>query len=558
MTGSMLLNTDNEEIQDLPGVNAPRAGRREWVGLAVIALPCLLYAMDLTVLNLAVPHLSADLRPSSAQLLWITDIYGFLVAGLLITMGTLGDRIGRRRLLLLGAAAFGVASVLAAFSTSAEQLIAARALLGIAGATLAPSTLSLIRNMFLDERERTIAIGGWIASFSAGGAIGPLAGGLLLERYWWGSVFLLAVPVMALLLIVGPLLLPEYRDPNAGRLDLPSAGMSLAAVLLVIYGLKQLAQDGLGWPPALSMLAGLGVGLMFVRRQRRAAEPLLDLRLFANRAFSAALATNTLGFFVAFGALLFIAQYLQLVLGLSPLQAGLWTMPSGGGFILGSMLTPLLVRHIRPAFVMAGGLALAAVGFGLLTQVDAASGLAVLVTGSVVFSVGLAPVFTLAADLATGAAPPARAGAASAISETSSEFGGALGIAILGSVATAIYRGQITDAVPAGVPTQAAAAARDTLGGVVAVVGQLPGRLGTELLDAARQAFTQGLQLTFAVSAAVAIGGAILVVSLLRHVGAGPEREGQPEPSQDGGCCAGKVGVVKPAKAAHTKAREGS
>jgi MFS transporter, DHA2 family, multidrug resistance protein len=554
----MLVNTGDEETQDLAGVHAPRAGRRAWVGLAVIALPCVLYAMDLTVLNLAVPQLSADLRPSSTQLLWITDIYGFLVAGLLITMGTLGDRIGRRRLLLLGAAAFGVASVLAAFSTSAEQLIAARALLGVAAATLAPSTLSLIRNMFLDERERTIAIGVWIASFSAGGAIGPLAGGVLLERFWWGSVFLLAVPVMALLLVAGPLLLPEYRDPRAGRLDLVSAGLSLAAVLLVIYGLKQLAQDGLGWPPALSILAGLGVGLAFVRRQQRAAKPLLDLRLFANRAFSAALATNTLGFFVAFGALLFIAQYLQLVLGLPPLRAGLWTVPSGGGFILGSLLTPLLVRRLRPAFVMAGGLGLAAVGFVLLTQVDAASGLAVLVTGSVVFSLGLAPVFTLAADLAIGAAPPARAGAASAISETSSEFGGALGIAILGSVATAVYRGQVTDAVPAGVPPEAAAAAQDTLGGVVAVAGQLPGRLGAELLDAARQAFTQGLQLTFAVSAAVAVGGAILVVSLLRHVGASSERGEQPEPSQDGGCCAGKVGVMKAAKVAQTEAREGS
>jgi MFS transporter, DHA2 family, multidrug resistance protein len=525
-------------------VDPPRATRREWIGLAVIALPCLLYAMDLTVLNLAVPHLSADLRPSSAQLLWIVDIYGFLVAGLLITMGTLGDRIGRRRLLLGGAGAFGVASVLAAFSTSAEQLIAARALLGVAGATLAPSTLSLIRNMFLDERQRTFAIGVWIASFSAGGAIGPLAGGVLLERYWWGSVFLLAVPVMALLLVAGPLLLPEYRDPEAGRLDLASAGLSLAAVLLVIYGLKQLAQDGLGWPPALSILAGLAVGVRFARRQQTSAEPLLDLSLFANRAFSAALATNILGFFVAFGAFLFIAQYLQLVLGLSPLQAGLWTLPSAGGFIVGSLLTPPLVHRVRPALVMAGGLALAAVGFGLLTQLNSASGLAVLVPGSVVFSLGLAPVFTLATDLAVGAAPPQRAGAASAISETSSEFGGALGIAILGSVATAIYRSQVTDAVPAGVPPQAAAAARDTLGGVVAVTGQLPGRFRVELLDAAREAFTQGLQLTFAISAAVAVGIAILVVSLLRHVGAGSERERQPEPSPDWPC-AGKVGAVK-------------
>jgi DHA2 family multidrug resistance protein-like MFS transporter len=541
----------------LNSVTTPRAGRREWIGLAVIALPCLLYSMDLTVLFLAVPHLSADLQPSGAQLLWITDIYGFLLAGSLITMGTLGDRIGRRRLLLIGAAAFGAASILAAFSTSAELLIAARALLGVAGATLAPSTLSLLRSMFQDPRQRTLAIAVWITSFSAGAAIGPLAGGVLLERFWWGSVFLLAVPVMALLLAVGPVLLPESRDPNAGRLDLGSAGMSLAAVLLVIWGLKQLAQDGLGLPPALSILAGLGVGVAFVRRQQTLADPLLDLRLFRSPAFSAALATNILDFFVAFAALLFIAQYLQLVLGLSPLQAGLWTLPSSLGFIVGSLLTPLLVRRARPAFVMAAGMVLAAVGFGLLTQLDG-TGLAVLVIGSVVFSLGSAPMTTLATDLMVGTAPPERAGAASGISETSSELGGALGIAILGSIGTAVYRGQMTDAVPAAVQGEPAAAARDTLGGAVAAAGQLPDQLGAALLDAAREAFTQGVQLSFAISAAVAIGIAILVAALLRHVGAGSEPEEQPAPSQDGSCCAGKVGVVRISEAARAKAQEGS
>ncbi len=387
-----------------------QAGRREWTGLAVLSLPCLLYAMDLTVLNLAVPHLSADLRPSSTQLLWIVDIYGFLVAGSLVTMGTLGDRIGRRRLLLIGAAAFGAALLVAAWSTSAEMLIAARALLGLAGATVAPSTLSLIRNMFLDPRQRTVAISVWITSFSVGGAIGPLLGGVLLQWFWWGSVFLLAVPVMALLLVLGPLLLPEFRDPQPGRLDLPSAALSVAAVLAVIYGLKQLAQDGLGWPPALSILAGLAVGVVFVRRQHRLADPLLDLRLFRHPAFAASLTTNLLSFFVGFGALLFIAQYLQLVLGLSPLAAGLWMLPSSGGFILGSLVTPLLVRRVRPAVVMAAGMALAAVGLGLFTRLDSTAGLTLLVTGSVVFSLALAPVDTVATDLAVGAAPPERAG----------------------------------------------------------------------------------------------------------------------------------------------------
>ncbi|HET7875964.1 MAG TPA: MFS transporter, partial [Methylomirabilota bacterium] len=291
------------------------ATRREWIGLAVIALPCLLYSMDLTVLNLAVPHLSADLRPTGAQLLWIVDIYGFLVAGSLITMGTLGDRIGRRRLLLIGAAAFGAASVLAAFSRTAEMLIASRALLGVAGATLAPSTLSLIRNMFLDPEERTVAIGVWVTSFSVGGAIGPLVGGVLLEYFWWGSVFLLAVPVMVLLLLAGPRLLPEFRDPGASRLDPVSAGQSLAAVLLVIYGLKRVAEHGPAWGPAVVVAAGLLVGAAFVRRQRRLADPLIDLTLFGSPAFTIALLTYTLGTFVAFGVYIFIAQYLQLVLG---------------------------------------------------------------------------------------------------------------------------------------------------------------------------------------------------------------------------------------------------
>ena len=292
-----------------------RAGRREWIGLAVIALPCLLYSMDLTVLFLAVPELSADLRPSSSQLLWITDVYGFLLAGLLITMGTLGDRIGRRRLLLIGATAFGAASVLAAFSTSAEMLIAARALLGVAGATLAPSTLSLVRNMFLDPAQRTLAVGVWITSFSAGAAIGPLIGGALLHFFWWGSVFLAAVPVMALLLVLGPLLLPEFRDPEAGRLDVASAGLSLAAVLAVVYGFKQISQGGLGWSPAFAIVAGVAAALLFLRRQRTISYPLLELRLFRAPAFSTSVAAMCAAVFVMAGIFLFVAQYLQLVRG---------------------------------------------------------------------------------------------------------------------------------------------------------------------------------------------------------------------------------------------------
>jgi DHA2 family multidrug resistance protein-like MFS transporter len=523
--------------QQVPA-GAARAGRREWIGLAVLALACLLYAMDLTVLHLAVPALSEDLRPSSTQLLWITDIYGFMVAGFLVTMGTLGDRIGRRRLLLSGAAAFGLVSVAAAFSTSPEMLIASRALLGIAGATLAPSTLSLIFSMFQDPRQRTTAIGVWITSFSAGGAIGPVVGGVLLEHFWWGSVFLLTLPVMALLLVLGPRVLPEYRDPGAERLDLVSAALLLVAVLVATFGVKEIAQDGLSWPVVSSILAGLVVGVIFVRRQLRLADPMIDPRLFRIPAFNAALATNLLGIFIAVGYFLFVAQYLQLVLGLSPLRAGLWSLPSAAALIIGSNLAPHLLRRVRPAYVIGTGLALAAVGLGVLTRVGGSADLAILVTASFVVSLGLAPVFTATTDLIVGSAPPERAGAASGISETGSELGGALGIAILGSIGVAIYRSRLADSLPAGIPSQAEVVARDTLGGAVGVAQQLPAGAGAALLATARDAFTTGLQVTAGISAVVAIGIAVLATVTLRGVprtseAAAPEQPAAaPEPTR--------------------------
>jgi DHA2 family multidrug resistance protein-like MFS transporter len=495
------------------------AGRREWIGLGVLALACLLYVMDLTVLHLAVPSISEDLHPSSAQLLWIIDIYGFMVAGFLVTMGTLGDRIGRRKLLLVGAAAFGVVSLLAAFSTSAEMLILSRALLGIAGATLAPSTLSLIFSMFRDSRQRGIAIAVWISAFSAGSAVGPILGGILLEHFWWGSVFLLALPVMGLLLVLGPIVLPEYRDPNAGRLDLASAAMSLVAVLTVIFGLKQIAQDGIGWLPLGSIAVGLVIGAFFVRRQLALDDPIVDFRLFRLPAFSASLAINFLSIFVAVGYFLFVAQYLQLVVGLSPLTAGLWSVPSAIGFIVGSNVAPRIVRRLRAAHVIGGGLAVAAVGLAILSRIDGAAGLPLVLVGSVVVSLGLAPVLTLTTELIVGSAPPERAGAASGLSETGTELGGALGISILGSLGIAIYRSGVTDSLPGGVPETAAVVARDTLGGAVAVAAELPGRLGPALLDAARDAFVDGMRVVTAISAGLAIVVAIVAVTLLRSVG---------------------------------------
>ena len=502
-----------------------KATRREWIGLAVIALPCLLYSMDLTVLYLAVPSLSADLAPTGPQLLWIVDIYGFLLAGSLITMGGLGDRIGRRRLLLLGATAFGIASVIAAFSQSAAMLIATRAILGIAGATLAPSTLSLIRNMFHDAKERTFAIGIWAASYSVGAAIGPPLGGVLLEYFWWGSVFLINVPVMLALLVLGPRLLPEFRDPNPKRLDIISAALSVAAVLAVIYGLKEIAQHGVAMPSVLAIVAGVILGAAFVRRQQRLADPLIELRLFRTPAFTAALSINTLSLLTAFGIFLFVAQYLQLVLGLSPLQAGLWTIPSSLGFVIGSMSAPLVARRLGTTRAVAAGLILSALGFAVLMRVGPTTGLPLLVTGHFILALGMAPVVTLATDIIVGAAPPERAGAASAISETGAELGGALGIAVLGSIGAAVYRHAMTNAIPNGIGADAAEAARGTLGGAVAVAGALPGDAGALLLGSARDAFTHSLQVTAAVGLVVSAGLAILALLTLRPRPATVERQ---------------------------------
>ncbi|HVF40464.1 MAG TPA: MFS transporter [Gemmatimonadaceae bacterium] len=498
---------------------APKlAGRREWIGVSVLTLPCLLLAMDLTVLHLAVPALSADLSPTSSQLLWIVDIYGFLIAGSLITMGTLGDRIGRRRLLLIGAAAFGIASAMAAFSKSAEMLIATRALLGVAGATLMPSTLALIRNMFHDPRQRTVAIAIWLNSFMAGGALGPLLGGVMLEHFWWGSVFLLNVPVMVLLLVLGPLLLPENRDPNAGRLDLLSAALSLIAMLAIIYGIKKTAQDGLGLAPMTSIVAGLVLATVFVIRQRSLTDPLIDLRLFQVPAFSASVCTQLVSLTAMAGIYLFVSQYMQLVIGLSPLEAGLWTLPWTVAGMIASMLTPALARRVRPAYVMGAGLLLAAIGMAVLTQIGGYPGLGIVLASFIIIPVGLNPAMTLTTDLIMSVAPPDRAGAASAISETSSELGLALGMAILGSVGTASYR-QIMDADELrGLPADAAEAARSTLGGAVETGARIGGQTGTELIATARDAFAQSLELVASISALVVLTMAIVAVAMLRRV----------------------------------------
>lgn len=495
-----------------------RAGTREWTALAVLALPALLITLDSTVLHLAVPHLSASLHPSGLQLLWAVDVYSFLIASLLIIAGTLGDRIGRRRLLLIGASGFGVASLLTAFSGSAEMLIVSRALLGIAGATLMPSSMSLIRNMFLDDRQRSVAFSIWIACFLVGGAIGPLVGGAMLEHFWWGSVFLLSVPAMVLLLILGPVLLPEYRDPDPGRIDFASVGMLVLSLLATVYGLKKLAGDGIAVLPALLLLAGLVLGAFFVVRQRRLTHPLIEMGLFRERTFSASVATMGLALFVMSGSQFFIAQYLQMVVGLSPLEAGLSSLPGSVGGVAGALLAPVALRWMRPATAMAVGLAIAVVGFAVLTQVDTENGLVPVMIALGLLNFGVGPTIVLGTDMMIASAPPEKAGAVSAISETCHELGLGMGIAILGSAGTAVYRHQVSEDLPAGLPEGAASAIGDTIGSAVDEVGRLPEHLGSAALDAAREAFTQGMLVVSIACTALTVLTVLTVTLRLRSV----------------------------------------
>ncbi|RPK86004.1 MULTISPECIES: MFS transporter [Streptomyces] len=493
-----------------------RAGAREWGGLAVLSLPTVLLGLDVTVLYLALPSLSEDLRPSGTQELWIMDAYGFMIAGFLLTMGTLGDRIGRRRLLMIGAVSFGAVSVLAACSTSADMLIATRAALGIAGATLMPSTLALISNMFADLRQRSLAIGVWATSFALGMALGPVVGGVMLDHFWWGSVFLLAVPVAIVLLVATPALIPEYRAPRSGRFDLLSVTLSLIAILPVVYAVKRFAKDGPDGPTVAAAVIGLVFAVLFVRRQGTLVSPLLDVRLFTDRTFSSALSVLLIGLVGVGGSMLLITQQLQLVEGLPPVEAGLWMGPPALLMFLAAIGSPLVARRVPPGVVVAAALALSTVGYVLLALVDASGGIALMVIGFGLVYLGLGAIAALGTDLVVGAAPAEKAGSASAMSETVQELGLALGVAILGSTATAVYRGRVDKEIPAGTPSEVAGVAGDSLAGAVASAQRMP----AGWLDVAKEAATSGMNTAMAVAAVCTLALSFLSAVVLRHVGA--------------------------------------
>ncbi|MEU6423111.1 MFS transporter [Streptomyces spiralis] len=489
---------------------APRAGRREWTALGVLMLPLLLVSMDVSVLYFAIPAISADLEPSGTQQLWIFDIYAFVLAGLLMTMGSLGDRIGRRRLLLIGAAAFGAASLTAAYANSAETLIAARAVLGIGGATLMPSTMALVRTMFTDPAQRAKAIGIWSGVMTGGIALGSVLSGVLVQYFWWGSVFLVNLPAMVLLLVLGPVLLPESKNPEPGRFDLLSVPLSMAAVLPVIYGLKEIPSEGVHPLYVVSIAVGLLFAALFVHRQRTAAAPMISPALFRGRGFAPAILLNLVSAFAMMGSAFFTTQYLQSVLGKSALEAALWALlPSVPIGMAAPVATQLVQKGVNRAYVVAAGFGIAATGYVMLALAGTDSLVLVLVACGVLAS-GIVMVMSQMTDLALGAAPVERAGAASSLLETGQEFGGALGMAVLGSVGTAIYRHEIPSAAPAP--------AHETLGGALAVAGQLPGRAGEALVTAARAAFTDGMRGAAVAAAAVLVVAAIAAATTLRRV----------------------------------------
>ncbi|MCM1938677.1 MFS transporter [Streptomyces sp. G3] len=484
-----------------------RPGR--WLALSVLVLAVLLVAVDATVLGLATPYISEDLAPSGTQLLWIGDVYSFVIAGLLVSMGSLGDRIGRKRILLVGATAFGAISVLNAYAHTPEVMILARALLGVAGATLMPATLALIRNLFHDPRERSLAVGIWGAAASAGAAVGPVVGGFLLEHFWWGSVFLINLPVMAVLVVVGVKMLPESRNPNPGPWDLLSVVLSLIGMVGVVYAVKETAAHGFAWATLGAGLLGAAALYGFVRRQLTMPVPLLDMRLFRNRGFSGAVLADLLTILGLSGLVFFLSQYLQLVQGRRPFEAGLAELPAAVGAVVAGLIAGRAARRFSVRAVVSGGLAAVGLALAALTVIGQHTGYPLLGTALLVVGLGAGFAFTVTADVILSSVPGEQAGAASAVSETAYELGAALGIAVLGSIVTGVYR-DFTG--PAGTPD----AAHESLGGAVEAAAHLPGPTGQALLDSARQAFVDGLTLAAGVGAAVLLAAAAAAWFLLR------------------------------------------
>lgn len=502
--------TQEIEIANREGT---KVGWRGWAALVVLMLPVLLVSVDNTVLSFALPEIAADLAPSSVEQLWIVDAYPLVLAGLLVTMGTLGDRFGRRRMLLIGATGFAIVSVIAAFAPSASALIAARAAMGVFGAMLMPSTLSLLRSIFTHRDQRRLAIAVWASMFSAGAAIGPVVGGVLLEHFAWGSVFLMSAPVLLPLLVFAPMLVPESRDPHPGRLDPLSIVLSMATMLPIVYAIKELAVYGFGPLPVVLFLAGITFGVLFVRRQLASPSPMLDMRLFRRGRFSGALLVNLLSVIALVGFLFFASQHVQLVLGLSPLESGLALVPGMAAMIASGLLVVPIARRVAARVVVPVALAMSAAAYLLVSTLTASEDVTPLMIAFVMLGLGIGAAETVSNDLILATVPPSKAGAASAVSETAYELGAVLGTTVLGGILTAIYRTGLV--VPDGVDAASAEAARETLASAAQAAAALPGVVGDALWSAAVVAFESGVVVTALIGAALVVVAGVIAATTL-------------------------------------------
>ncbi|MEU6719660.1 MFS transporter [Nonomuraea sp. NPDC046802] len=491
---------------------------QKWGTMAIASVGGLVISIDLTALHLAIPRLVTDLRPSATQILWIADGYAFALAGLLITMGWLGDHIGRKRLFLIGVGAFAAASTLTAYAPNAELLIAGRVLLGGAGATFMPSALGLIRNVFRTHHERAMAVGMFSGVSALGVGLGPLVGGALLDHFWWGSVFLCNVPVMLAMLVAGVVLLPESRDPGSRTLDFPSVVLSAAGVVGCIYSIKEMAANGIEVTRSLVGIAGLVLLVVFIRRQPRLADPLIDFRLFRIRAYSGSIVINMIAMFSIIAQSLVFAQYWQFVLGWSPWQAGLAGLPSAvGGMIGGAALSPLLTNLLGRARAIAVGLVIGAGAFGASAVLLHQHPNYLLVFPAIMFTgVGVSVTLAITSDTILATVPKTQAGAASATSETASQLGAALGIALLGSVVNAVYRSEIS--VPSGITGDLAARVGGSLAEAVEAAADLPADLARQAVAAARSAFVDALHINLYCTVALALAAAVTALVTLSSV----------------------------------------
>ncbi|GAE09155.1 MFS transporter [Paenibacillus sp. JCM 10914] len=499
----------NEYVKD--AIDMPKATWREWVGLIPLTLAVFMLATDMTILFLAMPSIAADLAPSATQMLWIIHIGELLAVGFFLTMGRLGDRIGRRRLLIIGVTIYGVSSIVAAFSTESWMLIASRALLGLASATVMPSTMSLLRNMFFYPKQFSVAIAIIMSSFSAGMALGPPIGGLLLDHYWWGAVFLVNVPAVVVLLAAAPLL-PEYRNKQSQRMDLVSVLLSSLTLIIFIFALQEMASHGIKIIYVGLIALSIAVGFLFINRQLHSKDPLLDLYMFRNSVLTNSLISRVFLSLLITGESMLFAQHLQ-VIGLSPTEAGLLLIIPAIFSIAGTLVSPVLTRWMSPTYAMVSNLLTAGGGAFLLMLTVQKADILLLMIGASLMGIGVGPTITIASEQIISSVPQERAGTASALSDVSNGLGSVLSVAIIGSIGMLVYRWTLTDSIPAGVQPEIANSAMESVGTALAVSDGLP-----DMLQAIRSSSTVALQSVYGFVTIGFLALIIFVVWKLRDV----------------------------------------